>query len=57
MLKEEIVRIEAAFEKLLEEGEVITMAHRWLSRAEIAQQMGRAGARDPYRALARISSS
>ena len=60
MLKEEIVRIEAAFEKLTEEQrEVITMAHiAGLSRAEIAQQMGKSeGAVRVilHRALARIS--
>jgi RNA polymerase sigma-70 factor (ECF subfamily) len=43
MLREEIERLEAAFERLGEEQrEVITLAHlAGLSRAEIAEQMGR----------------
>jgi RNA polymerase sigma-70 factor (ECF subfamily) len=60
MLREEIERLEAAFERLGEEQrEVITLAHLvGLSRAEIAEQMGRSeGAVRVllHRALARLA--
>jgi RNA polymerase sigma-70 factor (ECF subfamily) len=61
MVKEEIARVEKAFEELPDEyREVITLAHVvGLSRAEIAQQMGKSeGAVRVllHRALARVSA-
>lgn len=61
MIKEEIERVERAFEELSEEHrEVITLAHVvGLSRAEIAEQMGKSeGAVRVllHRALARVSA-
>lgn len=61
MVKEEIARVEQAFDELPEEyREVITLAHvLGMSRAEIAQQMGKSeGAVRVllHRALARVSA-
>lgn len=61
MVKEEIARVERAFDELPEEyREVITLAHvLGMSRAEIAQQMGKSeGAVRVllHRALARVSA-